>query len=216
MPPIPTSQKRPFIPAQGIMQAEMVFTYLGQVCENVFHVIQGDGATAPTIPEMNALGDALLAYETQFGSVARSNQAALQNVIVRDLTTQSAPAVIRQPGAPIVGQVATQPMPGNVTVAVKWNTALRGRSFRGRTYHIGLVASGVAGDQLVPATLNDLLARYAQLRTSINGVAGCTMGVVSFAHNNFWRDAGLFTPITSATIDPNLDSQRRRLTGRGK
>lgn len=216
MPPIPTSQKRPFIPAQGVMQAEMVFTYLGQICENVFHVIQGDGATAPTVAQMNALAAALVGWEGPQGSHGRNQAAVLQSVIVRDLTTQSGPAVLYQTGLPIVGFNGGQAMPGNVTFAVKWNTALRGRSFRGRTYHIGLSAVNCDGDQIKATEVAGFLSVYQALQSAINGVPGCTMGVLSYAHNKVWRDAALFTPIVAPSIENNLDSQRRRLFGRGK
>lgn len=215
MPPIPTTEKRPFIPAQGVMQLEMVFTYLGQVCENVYHVLQGDGATAPTLAEMNALAAAMENFERTTGRLAKNQNATLDHIKVTDLTTQTGPAIERVPSPAIVGADTTTPAPGNVTWVATWHTALRGRSFRGRTYHVGLSLDQVNGNQLSSGTLANFVAQYAALLSAVNGVAGCTMGVLSYAHNKFWRDAALFTPITAVTGDNNLDSQRRRLAGRG-
>lgn len=216
MVPIPTSQKRPFIPVQGVAQVEMVYSYLGQVCENVYHVIQGDGATAPTVAQMQAMAAAFEGWENVVAKLDRNTAVSLTEIVVRDLTTQSGPAIVRFPTAPINGQVGSQAMPGNVTAAIKWSTALRGRSFRGRSYFIGISASHVTGDQLTAGARAAYESDANNLITRVLAVQGCTLVVVSYAHNKFWRDAGLVTPITVATVDPNLDSQRRRLAGRGK
>jgi hypothetical protein len=40
--------------------------------------------------------------------------------------------------------------------------------------------------------------------------------VVSFYHANAARTSGLAMDVTAITVDPNLDSQRRRLNGRGQ
>lgn len=215
MPRTPMPPRPPFIPVPGTMQAEMLFTYLGQIVENVYHVQQGDGATAPTVAQMNALATALKDWEAGTGRFRRSVSCSLRHIIVRDLTTRDAPAIDFVTGLPLDGNDATQALPGNVTVAVKWSTAFRGRSFRGRTYHVGMTAGMVLGDQLVVGLSATLAGVYNGLLAAVNAVPGCTLGVVSYAHLNAWRAAGLFTPITAASVDNDLDSQRRRLAGRG-
>lgn len=216
MPPIPTTEKRPFIPAVGVAQIEMIFEYLGQRCENVFHALVSGGA-APTVTQMQTLATAVETWERNFGVNNRHQSCSLVLIRVRDLSTQSGPAIEHVPVPPPVGTGAGEPEPGNVTVAIKWNTALSGRSFRGRTYHVGLPHNYVNGNQLAAGIQAGLVNPYGALLTGINeSGANAQMVVLSYAHLKFWRDAAVATPITNPTVDPNLDSQRRRLAGRGQ
>lgn len=213
---IPTTQKRPFIPAPGVMQAEMVYSYLAQKCENVYHFLQGDGATPPTVAQMQAVAAALENWESTQGRQMRHSAAVLLNITVRDLSTQSGPAIIRLPTTNVTGVgIGTAP-PGNVTAAIKWNTGFRGRSFRGRTYHVGMPPNYITGNQLTAAAITDFLARYTALQTQLEAVAGIQMVVVSFAFNKFWRATALASHVINPSVDANLDSQRRRLAGRGQ
>lgn len=197
------------------MQVEMVYHYLSQVVENVYHVIQGDGATAPTVDQMTAVATAFKNWENVTAKAEHSNSLGLYNILVKDLTSRDAPAIDYQTGLPIQGANVGQALPGNVTVAIKWETGFRGRSFRGRTYHVGMTATQVLGDQLVVGTQASLLAIYRALIADVFAVPGCELGVVSYASHNAWRAAGLFTPIIDCSINADLDSQRRRLAGRG-
>lgn len=107
-------------------------------------------------------------------------------------------------------------LPLNVAFCVKLSTGLTGRSQRGRWYW-GNLSSGilidaghiaVANQTGYANVLNTLLANLA--------TAGYTMVVTSYMTGGAWRSAGQNTPVvTCLAIDNALDSQRRRLPGRG-
>lgn len=213
---IPTSQKRPFIPAPGCVQIELIYTYLGQTCENVYHIQQGDGATEATQAEMQALLD-LFNDQEAINLSFHANQARVLNLIrARQMGLQAGMVLEKVPTGAVAGKKTGQPMPGNVTAAVTWRTALSGRSYRGRTYLVGLDNTQVNGDQLAGSAQLDVQGAYGGLIANVHGAPGAQLVVISYAHNKFWRSTAVATVITSASVDPNLDSQRRRLTGRGK
>lgn len=208
--------KKPFIPASGVIQLEAVYSQFGQFMENVFHILQGDGATAATVSDMTAACATYASWEAEWGAGPRSSTASLVSLTARDLSTQEGPSVYYTTGLPIAGAIVGTPMPSNVTVAVKWNTALGGRSFRGRTYWIGMDGVSRNGDQIVPAFQTSLLNIYNHLLTMIPaGHAGQQLVVLSYAHNKAWRTAAVATPIVAPSVNLDLDSQRRRLAGRG-
>lgn len=212
---IPTSQKRPFIPAPGVIQAEMVYSQYGHVEENVYHALIGDGSAEPTTAQMDAFATTLQGWETDIGQAARNMSVQLELIRTRQLGVQN--GIVREltMTPPIQGDLTGATVPSNVTVAVKWGTAFGGRSFRGRTYHIGLEQAQTISDGLVGSARTGLVAMYQDLLAAINSEPSRHFVVVSYSHNKFWRPIAVSTPITQVSIEGTLDSQRRRLTGRG-
>lgn len=213
---IPTSQPRPFIPAPGTVAAEMVYTQLGQVCENVYHIQRGTTGASPTGADMDAIAALLEAWEHNTAISLRSSGVALTKIRVRDLTVQGGLVKEYTPTTAVTGTGTQPPAPGNVTAAVKWQTGLGGRSHRGRTFHIGLASNLIVGNQLTTAMQAAMLSGYNDLHGRIVAVSPLIHVVVSYSHNKFWRTTAENTPITTCSVDINLDSQRRRLTGRGQ
>ena len=98
-------------------------------------------------------------------------------------------------------------LPGNVAHAVQFDTAQRGRSFRGRTFITNLSESDVQGDSVTTDLLN-LEASFA------NAIIGNYVGGrFSFAIGS--RKLEGSTAVAGYKLDPIVDSQRRRLSGRG-
>ena len=73
----------------------------------------------------------------------------------------------------------------------------------------------LAGNQLNNTHRGGMIAAYAQLVSDIH-TGGNELVVCSRFHNKAPRTAGVGTEITRVNVDINLDSQRRRLTGRGQ
>lgn len=212
---IPTSQKRPFIPAPGVLQVECVYSYLSQTCENVYHVQMPGGSGAANPADMNSLAAVFNAWETASMIGERSSAAAMTDIRVRDLSTDSGLIIEHAPTGAVQGTIPGTPLPGNVTLAVKWTTGLGGRSFRGRTYHIGLAIGAVVNNTVNNSAVVNLVAAYSNLLTRVTESGFGQLVVVSYAHNKFWRATAVSTPIAACSINANLDSQRRRLIGRG-
>lgn len=215
MPPIPTSEKRPFIPAPGVVQVEMVYVNNNQICENVYHVLRPGGAGSPTSADLDAIAGVFNTWENDHGRTMRNTVTRLTLIRARDLAVQDGLVVEHIPTGLVVGQTAAQPLPGNVTLAIKWSTGLGGRSFRGRTYHVGLSVGDIDGVSILTAARDFIVSNYALLRDNVDAAGIGTLVVLSYAANKFWRAAAVATPILHASADINLDSQRRRLAGRG-
>jgi hypothetical protein len=203
----------PFIPVLGIVQAELVYLWQGQFVQNVLHY---DTPGATTITEMEELGDLLVDWFDVQLQPQVTSQLSLVEVKLTDLTSEFGPVVEWTTGLPIVGTNIGQTMPNNVAIVMTKRTVFRGKSFRGRIYHPGLVEAQVTNNQLVPATQTLLLTNYNAL-VELEGAGGLyTLQVVSRYTNNAPREIGVATPVISITTDGFIDSQRRRLPGRGQ
>lgn len=202
-----------FIPVENTAQVRMQFLYAGQRCENVYHV---ENTGAWDVASLQDLGDAFIDWwDTELKAFMPAT-GSLEQVVLRDLTTEAGIAVERTTGLPLVGTNGSPQLPNNVTVAVKWSTGLAGRSFRGRTYHIGMPENSTVDNTVSSGPLADLLAAYDALigvPPAVN--PDYSLVVVSLFHANAPRVAGVTTPILDSSIDPTIDSQRRRLPGRG-
>ena len=204
----------PFIPTPNTCQVEMVYDYLAQIVENVFHV---DLGAPPTVANMSpVLADFMAWHATQLRNQQHSS-ALLTKIRVRDISQQTGTAIEEDCNANCAGAVTGggAAMPGNVTLAVKWNTGLAGRSFRGRTYHIGLYDDAVTGNFIIPGVHTGLFNIYNAI-PYLDAPTFPKLVVVSKYTNNNPRPAGIRTPIIGATINDAIDSQRRRLPERGR
>ena len=202
----------PFVPIPNTARVELRMTQDGQQIENVFHV-EKEGPL--TVVDLQTIGNTFVDWFDGHRNLVTS-QVTLREIDLRDLTTSSGLGILYATGLPLVGLLAQPATPNNVTVAIKWGTGLTGRSFRGRTYHIGLTESQVLNNALESATVAGLLASYNTLITDMSG-AGYTLVVASRQANNLPRVTGVTTPILTASYaDTTIDSARRRLPGRGR
>lgn len=202
-----------FVPVPDTAMVEMVYTQDGQYCENVFHV-WCDGGIAD-----EALTDVAEAFIGWWEDSLKSLVAvgvSLVNVRVTKLDTNVSLGIEYATGLPIASTMAQEQLPNNVTVAVKWLTGFRGRSFRGRSYMIGLPRGKVINNQLETAYHASLLTAWGNLVAAVATIGiNYELVVVSRRHDNADRSFGISTPVVDAVIDTTVDSQRRRLPGRG-
>ena len=112
-----------------------------------------------------------------------------------------------------------QPVPSDVCIAIKKTTALLGRSGRGRWYYpIGNSGALEFPDQVYAFVATGFTGALANFQATVEAyVSGLSMGIVSYHAGGVPRAAGLFSRITGwSTGDLYVDSQRRRLLGRGR
>jgi len=110
-------------------------------------------------------------------------------------------------------------LPSDVCIAVKKGTGNLGRSGRGRWYWpLGVGSALVHPDEVAGAQVTTILTALADFQAGVETVvAGLKMGIVSYRNGGVARPAGLFQQITDWTVADNfVDSQRRRLLGRGR
>lgn len=105
--------------------------------------------------------------------------------------------------------------PGGVTFALTFRTGHVGRAFRGRNYIPGIPEPAIDGNEVL-TTFAEALANSDIALAAAVTAAGFTWTVVSRNLNNAPRPTPVALPITGVGYsDLSLDSQRRRLNGRG-
>lgn len=202
----------PFVPALNVAQVAMRFIQAGQRVENVYNV---HNMSAWSALNMIALAQGFKDWWVTNLAPLVTSELVLDSIVVTDLTTSTSTQIIFVSGLPTPGENTNVGLPMNVTVAVRWNTASRGRSYRGRTYHLGLNRANVVGSLINTATQAALKAAYDTLITDVFAVGTSDLVVLSKRSANAWRTAAVFTTIGSSSVELTIDSQRRRLPGRG-
>lgn len=93
--------------------------------------------------------------------------------------------------------------PPDVALVITWRTALRGQSYRGRTY-------------LGPFNLSVMAANGGPRAADVDAIAAAAPKLIGAAATRDWqicvlsRLLGVATPVTSADVDLEFDTQRRR------
>lgn len=215
----------PFIPAENVAKITIVQSLFGQVITNNLYA---RNATGWSTEELVALADLIIAGWNDHMGPNQSNDIQYGSVLATDLTSEESAAVEIQFPALSGGDIVGDSAPGNVALAVRFKTGLRGRARTGKNFVAG-IHEGVINENEVTALWRDaVVAGYGSIRNDLIG-AGYEHVVVSF-YDGFDlvefpdgttrkvphpRDEGLVTPVESYVADLNLDSQRRRLAGRG-
>lgn len=201
----------PYVPATNVVQVEFVFTYDSQVCENVIH-FQNTGAI--TTPIFNALGVHLVNWFNTNMKPLLPGTVSLNALKMTDLTTQTSGFLNYTTGLPLAGTLADAALPNNVALVITKRTVNRGRSFRGRIYHMGLTEGKVTNNAVQGLHVTALLTAYALLLSFSPSVGTFVMVVVSRYSNGAARGAAVVSPVTGLDTDGSVDSQRRRLPSR--
>lgn len=202
----------PFIPATNVIQTEMLFTWDGQIVENVLHYQRGGGVTEQAMLD---IGLYLVTWWDGIMQPLVPPTVSLNEIRMTDLTTEFAPGISYTTGLPLVGANGSPGLPNNVTLSMTKRTNYRGRAFRGRLYHIGLCESQVVDNRVSVAVTAQLVAAYAGLLSITADSVASPLVVVSKYQGSMARISSLVTPVIGISSDGVIDSQRRRLPRRG-
>jgi hypothetical protein len=164
--------------------------------------------------------------------------AAVHTAVVSDLVPATAPEIIfNQIGfedvrtVPFGGAVLSTALapgslafsgshlPSDVCIAVKKSTATLGRSGRGRWFWpLGNTAALAHPDEVGATYGTQIITALTNFQATVEAISGSPqMGIVSYRSAGAPRAAGLFSRITGWSLgDLYVDSQRRRLLGRGR
>lgn len=203
----------PFIPVPNGVLAEVRMLLDGQKIENTLWF--NAGATA-TQAQMATLANDLLTWWTSQYAPIVSNEVKLSEIYVTAQHAQGAEGFsLTAPGG--TQGANTNPAAANhVALCVSFRTSGRGRSARGRNYISGLQAVEVVSNDLAASKVQAAVNCYGHLATPAN-TGGMVWSVCSRYQNKVPRAAGILQPIVSVLVtDSVVDSQRRRLPGRGK
>jgi hypothetical protein len=202
-----------FVPVPDTVLVELRFDYFGQKIENTLYFRKlGGSSTAQATGLMNDLE----VWWTSLLSTYLSEDISLRELNVTDLSSVSGYSVSQSTPTPHpTGQIVAAGMPGSVALCVSLRTPNRGRSYRGRNYVCGLAETNVIGNTVDSSIVAGVLGSYQGIPSSIVSSAWDWV-VVSRFNGGAPRVTGVATDITSVVIvDDFVDSQRRRLTGRG-
>lgn len=179
----------------------------GKIVVNVYHVTTSDPIV--TI-KLLTIADVFANWWETDMAANFSNEIALTNITALNLNVANGekftlPVSPPEPG----GQISTS-VPNNVAQVVSFNTALTGRSFRGRAYHAGLTSADVDGNDVDTGIMAAMLADYATLEGDLD-VIDTQLVVASFESLGAPRAEGIATPINTFSATARVDTQRRRL-----
>lgn len=210
----------PFVPVENTAEVEVRMSCDGQKIENTLWFLH-DGAIDAT--SLNALGSGILSWWVSGFAGHISNLVTLREIYSVDMTTATG-LTNTQSGGGATGTLTGAASPLNSTLAISFRTGLRGRSFRGRNYLPAIDRDQMATQNTFnESDANGLISIYNDLVGPDALVTGWTWVVASrfsgvdVDGNPIPRVAGVATPITAVVIaDLVVDSQRRRLPGRGE
>ncbi len=201
-----------FIPIPQTVRVSMVMLLDAQKVVNTFHFSINTGVD---LTKMQALATAMHTWYTASYKPNLSTAIALSEINVVDLSSQTGPAFTLSISPVEPGTAGISPMPGNVAWCASLRTALRGRNYRGRLYVPGLSSNEVTfPNTILVGVAGAIQTALAQLMTPAN-VANFIYVVASRFLNKLPRASGVTNTITAIAGDLTLDSQRRRLPGRG-
>jgi hypothetical protein len=213
----------PFVPVTDTVAIDVIYDWDGQIVENTLYykmASPSDAAIAAQVDVVTAyIRDTIMPLLTQLISLVRVVGTLLDAV---DAFTVTNTTDLPQAGSILTGTAKS--FPGNVTMAVSFRTAAAGRSGRGRNYVPGLVDLRDGNSLLDDVYAGEVVDAWAGLRT-LGSEDGWSQVVVS-RFSGFTivdgkkvptpRVAGVTHVVTSTILtDRTLDSQRRRLPGRG-
>jgi hypothetical protein len=205
-----------YIPAPSVAQVEIRGTLDTQPVENVLYFLY----KAPPVTPANV---ATLAM--QVGQWWITNALPwlpvtylFREIYATDLSTATSSASTwpaeNNPGT---RNPAGGVLPNSNTLCISFRTNQRGRSARGRNYWPGLSRSDVTNNSATLTLQQGIVGVYEALLTLVgDDTINWYWVVLSRFTNGAPRPQGLTNTITSVLIvDSTIDSQRRRLPGRG-
>lgn len=144
-----------------------------------------------------------------------SDSFTLSTVRATAMYSQYGPTNEYLPTIGNIGLKSSPALPLNVTLAIKFGTPFRGRSFRGRNFVVGLCENMVTGNEIIVSDRDGYIDAYNALPAAL-AAADYSHMVCSRRFNGADRGEGVLTGVTFYSADTFIDSQRRRLTGRGQ
>lgn len=202
----------PFIPVPNVLGVEMRYLLDNQQAENTLYF---QYPAAPTITDAEDLADYLFTWWDTDMKPLQTSLASFKEVYITDLTDISSFSHTRVTSPVVPGTRGGNAMPNNVALCISFRTAKRGRAHRGRNYVFAMAEDDVSNNNFTTTYLSGVQAAYISMNSGL-GALGTDWVVVSRFFAGSPRPAGAATPVTSVGFfDGVVDSQRRRLPGRG-
>lgn len=206
-----------FVPVEKVASIGLEFSLAGKP---VSCVLYAENDSTVTVSNMQTLAQAVIdAINVQMSgpNIFANPNCILETIKMTDLTTSSGSTFDWVHGTtddlPYPGNVGTAELTNQDCSVVTWQTALRGRSFRGRTFMPGLTQDALLDGQTIKSIyVTDLSAWWEAIHEGINTAGGGPWShvVVSRVQNKVVLEAGVATPITTFRMNNYVGSQNRR------
>jgi len=209
----------PFVPVPTCALVEIRMECMGQQIENTLWFELGD---PPTVSALTDLCNTIRDWWRTDCKQLITESLVVREYVATSMDTATGPQHTLPGDVLDVGAASPNPMPLGTTMTVSFRTAMRGRSFRGRNYVVGLTEDQVAGNSILSGVATDWREAYEGLLAPVLLIGWRWVVVSRFSgidpttKKPIPRLEGIHTPVTGVVIvDEFVDSQRRRLTTRG-
>jgi hypothetical protein len=195
---------RPLVPA-GI---EIVIYAKQEGTERLNVIHASANGNTPTAEELQTAAETV-------GNQIASNLSAwhssvvFDKVVATDISQPEGPSYVFPIPTPNTGTAAGDAMPANAALVVSINSTHGGRSGHGRIYHFGLPSTLTGGGSFVSNGYRNLVQTTWHTISTVMTSAGLPLCVFSR------KNLALY-PWQGESVDTTIDSQRRRLPGRGR
>jgi len=197
----------PFPEIDGWVSVEYIVLYQGEYIETVINF----KADPPVQSEAELTNFAALVGPATFSLLQTCMSSEAMLVSVKYTTHNKSLPNVRIEATPnLAGTVTGDGSPGNVTCAVTSKTGRIGRKYRGRNFMPAIAEQHTDGNAVIAGYQVNVMQFFARL---LQGFATATTVYKTVVAS---RTFGLLTTIVSYGIELYIDSQRRRLHGRGR
>lgn len=204
----------PFVPVPNVVEVNINQRLHGQQVQNTLYGFRG---ATWDLTNMEILAGEIITWVGTALYTVLSTDISLASVSVRSLNVQSGLVFEAVPSVTVNGDSPSAALPGNVALVASFRSGFAGRSRRGRNYVAGIPEPAVLGNTAQTTFADALRVAYEALIPPggpFEAVDASWVVVSRFA-DGAPRAFGLVTEITTVLVEPTVDSQRRRLTGRG-
>jgi hypothetical protein len=204
----------PFIPTADTARVAVEMRLDGQEIINTLWFTLFGGFTLETLDQLAAI----VAVEWGDNIMPQlSEDLSLVAVTATDQESATAPSFTEVIAPPVAGGIEAESEPNSVAACVTFLTSQRGRGGRGRNYLAGVPSVAVVNNTLASTFMNNIIAAYEEMNT-VWAAQSFNHAIVSFQEEGAPTFiAGVPKLVTGYRFaDATVDSQRRRLPGRGQ
>lgn len=201
-----------FVPAANVAQVNLRYVWNGERCENTLYFRQNEGWSPVGL---SALADRIFEWWDVLVQPIQHTACSLREIYVRDLEVEDGNVFTLTPSPTPSGTTAGEGLPNNCTLCVSFRTGLAGRTRRGRNYMVGMGEAHQSNSYALNSYALAVQTAYEELLT-FGAIYGFNWVIISRYSNGLPRSQALVTQVQAvAIVDLAMDSQRRRLPGRG-
>jgi hypothetical protein len=199
----------------AVARFELRYRNADNTMENVYYARTSSLTWSES--QLDDVAAAFQSWESATAAPLRNDTTELYEIVATDLTSLFGIRKSYPVSPPIVGTLAN-PLPANVTVAVKASIGRRGRGTNGRTFWIGMAEGQTAGDSIATISANLIVAALNTIKTTIASMTPIEGLCIPHFVVDHVRPPSVQADIVADYLlsDYYLDSQRDRLPGHKK